>query len=684
MTALALVAGASLPSYAERVAPVPGTHAFVTTDALVEVVDGAGDAHHTTIDTRLYIPDNATAQTPQPAILMTHGFGLSKLAAEVVSSATFLARHGYVVLTYTAQGFGQSTGCVTLQSRTYDVKDAKQLITKVLEARPEVARDGKGAIVGMTGGSYGGGIQANVAENDPRIRAINPGRTWNNLAYSLDPNNYVVPGDPTGLSHELNKQGVFKQEWTSLFFASGNGNPVGGIPPTGTPNGTCPQDKLASGDPATVAGVACPGFYAAVCETFVKVTATGDADDTDRALLADASGVTEISKLRVPTLLFQGQSDTLFNPNDASSTYLALKRAGVPVQMVWNSGGHGGYDSLPGECDVYGGGHGGADYKGLDSCYLTLRTLEFFDHWLKGKGPIGPGFSWFQDWQPYSGSGPTTQYADAPAFPLGHETTYHLTVDGELLPGGGNVGGIAMVNPPGGVPAAYSETSNFTGPGSSPQSPLPPTELAGQHVDFQTAPFFTAHTSVGIPTLRVQLSHVAPTDLVLYAKAYDVGPAGAELIHRLIAPAGIPNDALSKPVEIKLIGFAHRFAAGHSLRLTLATTDLTSYNNKVADVITVGTDQSTLTLNESVVSDVVAAPADRPATEPGEDGDGVLAATGLSILVPLIAIALLGGALLLVRRRRQLLPGEDDPDGDGLSDPSDGDVGPDPVDDGGR
>ena len=105
--ALMLVAAA--PSYADTVRPRPSTHTFTTKDALVQVVDGPTNTHNTTIDTRLYLPDNATASTPQPAILMTHGFGLSKSAGEVVSSATFLARHGYVVLTYTAPGFGSSS-----------------------------------------------------------------------------------------------------------------------------------------------------------------------------------------------------------------------------------------------------------------------------------------------------------------------------------------------------------------------------------------------------------------------------------------------------------------------------------------------------------------------------------------------------------------------------------------------
>src|SRR4051794_33091796 len=81
----------------DHVTPDKGTHHYATTDALVPVKDGPANDHDATIDTRLYVPDNATAATPQPAILMTHGFGLNKLSDEVTSAADFLARHGYIV-----------------------------------------------------------------------------------------------------------------------------------------------------------------------------------------------------------------------------------------------------------------------------------------------------------------------------------------------------------------------------------------------------------------------------------------------------------------------------------------------------------------------------------------------------------------------------------------------------------
>ncbi len=659
-SALLLPAIVPTAAHAEVVTPSPGTHAFVTTDALVPVLDGPANTHKVTIDTRLYVPDNATAKTPQPAVLITHGFGLSKTAAEVVANATFLARHGYVVLTYTAQGFGKSTGCVTLQSRTYDVKDAQQLITKVLEPLPGVKKDSKGAVVGTVGGSYGGGIQAPLAETDSRIRAIVPGRTWSTLQYSLDPNNYVVPGDPTGFTHTLNTQGVFKQQWTSLFFASGNANPVGGIPPSQNTAGTCPQDKLTSGDPATTLSVPCLGFPTAVCVTYADLSLTGDSTADDRALIADAAATTEIGKLRVPTLLVQGQSDTLFNLNDAVSTYLSLKRQGTPVQLIWNSGGHGGYGSAVGECEVYGGGTGGADYKGLDSCYLPLRTLDFFDRWLRGKPSTAPEFTYFRDWAPPVTSGPTTQYGEAPAFPIPGTTTFTLSGSGDLVTHGAVAGSAVFANPPGGLPAAFTEVSNFTGPGNSPSAgALPPTELPGQHVDFVSPAFAVDTDSVGIPSATLRLSHVAPSDLVLFGKVYDVAPDGsATLIHRLIAPARIPSAALTKPVTVKLLGFAHRFAAGHKVRLTLAATDLTSYNNKLPDVITVTTGPgSTFTLNtRAKAAPAVAPPVVKPpiVTPPTGPTTPTLPVTGPGSTAPAALVLLLGGALLAVRRRQRV------------------------------
>ncbi|HUR15008.1 MAG TPA: hypothetical protein VM097_11015, partial [Mycobacteriales bacterium] len=85
--------------------------------------------------------------------------------------------------------------------------------------------------------------------------------------------------------------------------------------------------------------------------------------------------------------------------------------------------------------------------------------------------------------------------------------------------------------------------------------------------------------------------------------------------------------------------------------LVLAATDLTSYNAKVADQITVtagGTDPSTFSLPTST-SPFAAAPGVKGVKTPGSGGS--LPTTGISTALPLTALALLLVAGLATRRR---------------------------------
>jgi len=118
---------------------------------------------------------------------------------------------------YTAAGFGGSGGCITLQSVDRDALGTKELVDEVLVPRTDVRRDEQGLVLGTVGGSYGGGWQLPYAAIDPRVRAAAPGRTWQSLRYSLNPNNRVVPGDPTRFDHPLNEQGVFKLRSADVY-----------------------------------------------------------------------------------------------------------------------------------------------------------------------------------------------------------------------------------------------------------------------------------------------------------------------------------------------------------------------------------------------------------------------------------------------------------------------------------
>ena len=81
------------------------------------------------IDTSLYLP----AKSPAPAILIAHGFGGSK--DSVAADAKYFASKGYVVLTWTARGFGKSTGQIAMNSVGAEVKDTSALISYLAKSK---------------------------------------------------------------------------------------------------------------------------------------------------------------------------------------------------------------------------------------------------------------------------------------------------------------------------------------------------------------------------------------------------------------------------------------------------------------------------------------------------------------------------------------------------------------------
>ena len=115
-------------------------------------------------------------------------------------------------MTWSARGFGASTGQIGLDSPDYEVKDTEQLVSW-LARQPRVLLDHPGdPRVGITGASYGGGIALLAAAYDHRIDAIVPQITWNNLATALFPN--AAGGSPAG--------GVFARQWAGLLFTQGS------------------------------------------------------------------------------------------------------------------------------------------------------------------------------------------------------------------------------------------------------------------------------------------------------------------------------------------------------------------------------------------------------------------------------------------------------------------------------
>lgn len=283
------------------------------TDVTIVSFDG------TSLAATLFVPAGADHAHPVPFVLMTHGWAGSRSTSMDGRVGAFLAA-GYGVLTWDSRGFGKSGGEVMLDSVGYEVQDVRVLISWLLMHAPVETVHGD-PVVGMSGGSYAGGIQLLAAAFDARIDAIAPEITWNDLAQSLGPN------------------GVPKLYWTSLLFGSGAASScVNALPARDSQN---PQDAV----DAFRAGFA-PAKLETGCQTsdlaryYAEVHATNSIPREVRDALLARSPATYMSRIHVPTLVIQGQPDTLFDVSQAVANYQGVLANGAPAKLWVYDGGH--------------------------------------------------------------------------------------------------------------------------------------------------------------------------------------------------------------------------------------------------------------------------------------------------------------------------------------------------------
>ncbi|MEU7892353.1 CocE/NonD family hydrolase [Nonomuraea sp. NPDC049152] len=489
----------------------------------IAVVDGPGDDQRVELDTTYFPPAGGGRA---PAVLLAHGFGGSKQS--VRAQAVRLARQGYAVLTWSARGFGRSTGQIALNSPDYEVKDVKQLIDWLAE-RPDVRLDAAGdPRVGIAGGSYGGAIALMTAAHDSRVDAIVPMITWNDLSEALFPN------------------GVFKKMWAGLFFSRGGPSPdAQGL-----------SALTAQPRPLSAEEARCGRFLPAVCAMYQEVAATGRATPAAIETLRASSPVSVAGRIKAPTLLIQGQRDSLFPLAQADANAKAIAAAGTPVEVMWFDGGH-------------DGGNGEVDW-------LDERLLDWFDRYLrtdgqgtsaKGAAATVKGFVITRD----GGRDPGTRqrirlHPGADRYPgLAGTSTTQVPLTGPDQ---------NVANPPGGNPASISAVPGIGGLlGAGAQgNPGVSLDMPGQSAVFESAPLAEPLQLTGTPTVKIRVQ--GQGEATLFAKLYDVADAATPptLPAGLVAPVRVP--AGSGEVTVTLPAVDHRFAAGHRVRLALTTTDM--------------------------------------------------------------------------------------------------------------
>ncbi|WP_435837961.1 CocE/NonD family hydrolase [Streptomyces chrestomyceticus] len=528
------------------------------------------------LDADLYRPTGVDAAHPAPAVLTTNGFGGSKSDGSTDAIARAFAARGYVALAYSGLGFGR-TGCpISLDDPRIDGRAASGLLDFLAGKRTArdgtrvdyVTQDGPGdPRVGMFGGSYGGAIQLATASVDGRLDALVPLITWHDLGYAMAPNHADRASGVTGPG-----PGAYKYQWTNGFYLIGEAQGL-------------LRPRM---DPSRGGGSGCVHFVAQACETKKLLNSGRYPAARTEAVLRYARSVSPVSYLgsvRTPTLLVQGQADTLFTLNEAAATFEALRAQGTDTAMIWQSWGHSGgmADPAKGELDLSKGN--------FESSYVGRRVLAWFGRYLRHEwdAETGPAFAYYRDWVRH---GPV--YGTSEVFPEGIPHRLYLSGDGRL------VGSRADVVPGSRSYRNWRVSSSHSESSLAALLRLPnpkPYDTRGTYLDWTSDPVRGRPVDVvGAPraTLRVhapeaervQHSGDAADRLVLFAKLYDVAPNGAKtLVHRLVAPVRVPD--VTREFTVDLPAIVHRFEPGHRLRFVVAASDNAYFGNRGTKQVTV-------------------------------------------------------------------------------------------------
>ncbi len=604
---LGLIAALVVPAPGAVADPAPAAPQRVTIASVPE----PGSTTATRLDAAVYRP--ATAGRPAPAVILAHGFGGDWQS--MASTAGTLVDAGFVVISYTARGFGASTGRVHLDDPAYEITDLRKVIDYTA-ALPGVQLDKPGdPRVALLGVSYGGAAVLMAAAADHRVDAVVPIDTWNDLGAAFFPNALGgrQPHDtPTGslaVDRADTMAGPFKQQWLSRFFGTVAGQPTD------------------SGVPAT-----CGRMDPAVCADFLDASRTGRPSAALITVLDRHSPRTTLAGVRAPALIMQGVSDSLFGLDQADATAVALAERQVPVTIRWITAGHDG-----GQIDL------GA---------LSGTVVSWLNHQLRPAAgdPAIPQFGYPG---PPDATGRITQYV-LPDYP-GLGSNPPLTEDRVTLHGRQTW----IASPPGGQPASTIAIPGLpTGGGSAGSassgpalSTYPLAALPGQSVAFDSDPLPTEVRVLGAPTVTLGVARPTSGSAQFFVSLWQVGGVDADgsatLPRALVAPVRLPVGPSRQPVPIVLPPSTYDFPAGTVLRVLVTTTDSTFANPTSPSFLQVGLSEAELTL--PIGQGTAATPS----------GPAALRSDPESLWLGVALLATLAGAVawgLVWRRRSRALP----------------------------
>ncbi len=195
---------------------------------------------------------------------------------------------------------------------------------------------------------------------------------------------------------------------------------------------------------------------------YQRVAESGKPDAAATALLDERSPQAVADRIDVPTLLVQGQTDSLFPLGQADLAAEAIRDNGAPVAVDWIAGGHDGGD--------------------LETDRVEARIGAWFDRYLKDDASAGTGPAFRVTRTVGTGSGdgePRLEGVSADTYPglgsdpraialRGREQTFDNPAGANppavsALPGIGGSGGLAQLS-------SSASASPSTSPASTPRS----------------------------------------------------------------------------------------------------------------------------------------------------------------------------------------------------------------------
>jgi hypothetical protein len=304
-----------------------------------------------------------------------------------------LPNYGYVVISADPRGMGESVprnggGVQRMMDPNAEIQDARAILDWAydharkfgIQTEPDsgIPKDLK---VGTLGMSYGGGFQMSLAALDPRIDAIVPMMTWNDLYYSINPGDAIklgwagtlcLCGTLVGQKYTPDLGGMCRligvSDPAAALLRTRNDliKYVGANPAqTLTAQNETLQRRLENEFDLT--------SFPQVSELddFLEKPGMGWFASQQAAGQSWGFGESEARLRPVPALFIQGNSDLLFNLTEGYWNWRYFKATGADTRIMSINGGH---NAMTAPNTGYCG-----------AANALTSSLAWFDHYLKGQ-----------------------------------------------------------------------------------------------------------------------------------------------------------------------------------------------------------------------------------------------------------------------------------------------------------